>query len=245
MMKMNMIRLSSIILLVGLSATFSSCSEDEESTQDENVESITAEEAAEEIATSISTDVVNVTEDADELTKDAEGDCGEEFSTQVDKDLETLYSSYDLSIDYGYTLACTDGDSSSLTYDYTSEYAVDAVRFATAGSSTGSLTASGLEGDSTVYSVSGELESTHNVIGKGNNARNFDSNLIGTLEDIVVDKETLVIQSGTAEYLVIATSSTGSEVLYNASLTFNGDGTVTIIIKGEVFIANCENGELI
>ncbi len=53
-----------------------------------------------------------------------------------------------------------------------------------------------------------------------------------TLTNLMVNKSTYVITGGTATAQVTVTNGSGSTKTVSGNLTFNGDGTVTVVING-------------
>jgi hypothetical protein len=216
---------------------------------------ISNDEAADEVGATLSTDVSNSATDLSPLAKKASGaraseggrieGCGVAYDTTINRSFTGAYVSYNYSVQYMYNLTCTNaGVPSSLSYSLSNTGSRSGVRLNSEGSSTGSLSATGFEVSKSVYTVNGAINRTHTVVQKSGAQKTFTGQSQSTLTNLVVDKSTKKIQSGSATITASGNSSTGGSYSYSASVVFNGDGTANYTINSTVYIVNLATGQV-
>ena len=71
----------------------------------------------------------------------------------------------------------------------------------------------------------------------------FTSTINYALSNLIVDKRSHVIQSGTATLTVSGAGSAGRSFAFTATVAFNGNGSATLTINGKRFSVNLTLGE--
>lgn len=214
---------------------------------------ISQDEAADEMAATISTDLVSMSENVGVMADNAEGSssnarvesCGVSYSMSFDSSYTGVYLSFDNTTSYSYSLACSNGTPSSLDFSFDTEGSRSSVRLSSEGETTASMSATGLDANSTYFTVSGDLERDATLTEKTGAKKTFTTVNSLSLSDFLVNKDTYEIEGGTASYLLSGESSTGGSFEYTASVTFNGDGTATINLDNSaVYEVNLETGQV-
>ena len=97
----------------------------------------------------------------------------------------------------------------------------------------GSLTFTGLNPQAAAYIANGSYTLDGNVTG---NLRKtdptLDVNTTITLTDLTIRKSDYQITGGTGAVVIVATNGRGRTETVNGALTFNSDGTVTVVVNG-------------
>jgi hypothetical protein len=215
---------------------------------------ISSDEAADEVGATLSTDVSNSATDLVPLAKRAGGrvstngridGCGVSYDTTINRSYTGAYLSYSYTMGYSYSLSCTTGGiPSALNYTLTNSGTRSGIRLESQGSSTGSLSAAGFEISKSVYTVNGSITRSHTSTQKSGAQKTFTSQSQSDLTNLVVDKSTKKILSGTATVTASGTSSGGGNYNYSATVTFNGDGTANYTINSSAYVVNLTTGQV-
>lgn len=239
------------VLALCLTMLTFACSDDETS---EPV--ITDDEAAEEIAASLSTEVTVFASDVVVAADDAENGralssgktaaCNVPYSATFTDAFAGTNVSYTYTIEYDYTLSCTNaGIPTTLSYGFSSNTTYSGPRLSSEGDSEGSLIVTGFELSATQYSMNGSFERAGSITQKARQLKTFVSTSDFTLTNLTVDKTTTMIKGGTGTVALNGTSSTGETYAVDASIVFNGDGTATVTIQGSVYEVSLPTGEVV
>jgi hypothetical protein len=214
---------------------------------------ISNDEAADEVAASLSTDVPSTDvvtmstrsqKNGRQETNGRTEGCGTKYDTTINKSYTGAYISFSLSAQYSYSLTCSGAIPSSLNYSVTSTGSRNGVRLQSQGATTGNLTISGFEISKSIYSVNGSMTRTHSVVQKSGAQRTFNGTIDATLANLQVDKSTKAIKGGTASLTASGTGSGGASYSYTANAVFNGDGTATVTIGANVYSVNLQTGQV-
>lgn len=237
------------ILLLLFSIVLTSCQDDDKSP----AMSVSTGEAADEVATTLTTDVVGITEDIlvmiEVSTEENEGGrimaCGFAYDTTITKSYEGIYSSFNHSISYGYELVCDGPQPQSLGFTFESNGSIESTRISTSGNSEGTFNATGIEFSSASYIANGLIERSGTLVQKTGLQRSFSSAAVFELTDLTVNKSTLLIESGIATVNLSGLSGNGETFQYTATVTFNGDKTATITFNNsESYRVDLETGQV-
>jgi hypothetical protein len=218
-------------------------------------QAITNDEAAEEVAGFLSTDVSGSSADLPDLAKDAQNGrlaangrtaaCGIAYDTMINRSFSGTYLSFNYSLEYIYNLSCTNaGVPSTLSYSITTNGVRSGNRLESQGTSNGTLSAAGFEISQSSYTVNGSFNRTHTVTQKSASNKTFNSQLETTLSDLSVNKSTKIIEGGTASISASGTSSSGGSYTYTASVVFNGDGTANVAVNSDAYLVNTKTGQV-
>lgn len=239
-----------ILFLSALALAFlSSCDKEEDKV---NQIQLSGEEAASLIAASLGEDqgglqaifidavtVVNEVSDANSGGRQAA--CGASDNTTfayASQDGED--PAYSFNYDYGWTLICSDAQPSQidlgLSYDGSMESTGFSIMFDGASDFSVTdifeevITINGTHGQNASYNVTNEGQQY-----SGTNTFGY------TLTDIRVSKTDSNVQSGTAAVLLTGLTNQGAYTI-NATIVYNGDGTATITINGDVYGVDISTG---
>jgi len=224
--------------------------------EDEPANSITAEEAAIIISSSLASNTsgvsfvsgksADVTEDL--LADNAGGRvaaCG--LSQNLDlsgasPDGATTTYSYDFS--YKFKLNCnTESQPSAVSVDLSYSGEFDAPKLAAEHSGIAELDLTRLEEVATdfllngLYKRSGSFENKEQV-------KSGNSSVEITLKDVMINKETHQITSGSGTYVIKGNVPDKGDFNYTGDITFQGADAAELNVKGEKFTSNLKNGEV-
>ena len=139
--------------------------------------------------------------------------------------------SYNYSLSWDYTLACTGIVPSQLTFNFNGSSTYDGLRMSSDDKSTGGFVLTGLQPSATAYVLNTTYTRTGTQTSKIARKYTFTSNLSITSSNITVDKTTQKILSGTAVVSVSGTSSSGNKFSFNGTITFLGGNKATLVLN--------------
>jgi hypothetical protein len=228
----------------------SACNDDEGTP----AQDFTSDDAAEEVAATLSTDVADMAFYTDILAEDAENGrtsdgrlaaCGVSYDTTINRQFTGEYISFNYTLEFGYQLSCTQqGVPNTLIYDFASDGERSGRRLMADGLSDGSLTTSGFEFSASNYTVNGTFDNVRTVTQKLGGQRTFTSQTSATLTNMLVNKASKKISGGSASMVVSGVGSGGGSYNYVVEVVFNGDGTATVTIGGSIYIITTTTGEI-
>lgn len=246
--------LKTLVVAFSITFLFTSCRDNDDTTSDEVM---TSDEASDEIAASLTTDVTVMADDLGAIaaaidessrmsTARVEGSvCGISYDTTFSASYTGTYMSFENETSYAYKLICSNSIPSSLSYTFTTDGTRSTSRLSSDGTSTGAMVASGLNLNSDVYTVSGSFEREATLVQNTGSKKTFTNVSAVTLDDFEVNKSTFQIEGGTATYLLEAESSAGGSVSYSATVVFNGDNTATITLgNSDTYLVNLKTGQV-
>jgi len=140
--------------------------------------------------------------------------------------------SYTYSLEWQYTLACT--IPSSLTLNFAGSGSYEGLILSSQFNSTGGFVLTGLAAgtaDYTYTSTYGRQGTTTSKVGAKNT---FTHNLTIKSKNILYDKATSEIASGTATVSLTCTSTSGQSWIYGGTLTFLGNKKATLVLNSGV-----------
>jgi hypothetical protein len=223
---------------------------------DEPVNSITSEEAAVIVSSSLasnSSGVTFVSGKTADVTEDLLADnaggrvaaCG--LSQNLDlsgasPDGATTTYSYDFS--YKFKLNCnTESLPSDVSVNLSYSGAFDAPKLAAEHSGIAELGVSGLEEAATDFLLDGLYKRSGSFENKAA-VKSGSSSVEITLKDVTINKETHQILSGTGTYVITGTVPDKGDFNYSGDITFQGADVAELNVKGDKFTTNLKNGEV-
>jgi hypothetical protein len=213
------------------------------------------DEAADQIALSLSEsssgltvtvdETVSVTETAVEANAGARTTaCGysENFNFSTSNPQGSLIT-FSYTFAYSYALSCgTDSLPASMQTLVTYSGEFDAPRLASAHTGDGVLTVTALDNTSTAYSIDGSYSRDGSFESKVNNLSAGSNTLVMAIDDLVVNKTTKRIESGSASITLTGTVTGKGDYSFTASIIFNGDGTATATLNGDIYSVDLSTG---
>jgi len=205
---------------------------------------ITEAEAIEIIETSLQKSTVGINETTEKFS--------EELTTNITINLEcgTLYddtfvTSYDgvnvqssYTVDWSYEMSCNNLNiPQSVVFAFATDGNYSSTRIISTDSSNGNLEISGLQPTATEMILNGNFYRDGMQILTVINERAVNSNLEIELANIVIDKETNSIVSGTGTVLLSGTTQ-NRNFTFQGSIVFNGNGSATIMLNGNTYEIN-------
>ncbi|WP_053971412.1 hypothetical protein [Mangrovimonas sp. ST2L15] len=233
------------IAMVGM-ITFTSCNKDDEDT---NTQTITEEEAVDAIESSLAkeTNGISQTVETAVMKADEEGmfneaadvACGETYNDAYSEDYTATNYSYSYDVSRTFLMICdANAHPDVMNYSLNFSGAYETPRMSSDDESSLEWTMTGLSPSNSVVELNGAYVREGSQISKVRNMNQFQSTLTITIQNLAANKYSYEILSGTAAVTFVGISSTGNQYSYNGSLTFNGDGTATLVINGNTYIIN-------
>lgn len=238
------------IMFILLTLAFA-CSEDEGV---ETNDLLSSEEEADLVAAALAentsglitslSDAALVAEEAvdNDISNGRVAGCGFSKDTTFTTTRSTAQLTLSYNFNYGFELTCGATQYITMELNYSGEF--DAPRMASANTGTGELEISQLQKAGTAYVINGEYTRSGSFTSKVRNQNTSTSNITLTLTDLNVDKVAVKILSGTATATISGNVEGKGSFTRSGSITFNGDNTATLTIKGEEYIINLTSGEI-
>lgn len=220
--------LAALMLTAGLSIGLYSCKKDNSSTSDTVTEADAVELTTDAVVSSTGGFSVQVNSSAT-VYKSSVLKCGVEKDSTITKtSVAGATPSYNYSLKWAYVLNCS---SSALTATLTGTSNYNGLSMSSTDNSSGSFALSGLQLSSSAYTLNSTYTRNGSQTSKIGRNYSFTSNLTITSSNIMVDKTTLLILSGSATVAISGTSSGGSSFTYNGTITFLGGNKATLVLN--------------
>lgn len=171
-------------------------------------------------------------------------ECGMLFDTLINFEYRGNNLEFDLSFNYNYGLVCTNNIPDELEFNFGSSSVYDGPRLARTGSSNGNATAGGLRFNDSNYDLDATFTSVSEVNQKERNRKTFTGQSEVILTDLLINKVTLEIQSGSGSITSSGSSSDGDSYQFNASVDYQGDGVAIVNINEIRYSINLTTGEI-
>ncbi len=156
--------------------------------------------------------------------------CGsEKDSTIAYASVAGAVPSFTYSLTWKYTLLCT--VPSTLTLNFNGSGSYNGPALSSTFTSTGGFVLSGLAAANPQYTYNANYSRSGATTSKVGNKNTFNHSLTITSSNILYDKATQEIVSGTATVVVKITSSSGNAYNYGGTLTFLGNKTATLVLN--------------
>ncbi|MDI1255967.1 MAG: hypothetical protein PSV16_07680 [Flavobacterium sp.] len=215
---------------------------------DDNGSSIQESEVVDAIDNTLSEDangmtktmntVIDYARDENLYTATPNLNCGQSYSVAYAENYSSTSYDYNYSATCSYQLSCNaDGAAQSFSYQANRTGDYDTPRMSSDDNAAAQWTISDLDAAANTL-FNGSYVRTGTQVSKVRNQNTFSSTLTYSLNDIVVNKTTHQIVSGTATVVFTGVSSTGNQYTYNGAITFNGDTTATLVINGNSYTIN-------
>ncbi|AWM14381.1 hypothetical protein DI487_11290 [Flavobacterium sediminis] len=165
--------------------------------------------------------------------------CGETYNHNYSFQNEVNSYSANYQFVSTYQMNCA-GNSApeNFSYQFTNTGNYDTPRMTSDDSSNADWNLTGLNTLVDNISLNGSYERNGSQVSKVRYRNSFTSTLTYSISDLQVNKTSYEIQAGTASVHFVGTVSNGNQYTYNGSVTFNGDGTATLVINGNTYIIN-------
>ncbi|MHB9141625.1 MAG: hypothetical protein ACYC25_07115 [Paludibacter sp.] len=242
------------ILMIGTVAMIlSSCKTDEAATS-----AVTNDEAAEMVSMSLSENSMGATA----IIETSVGTAGSTTASNVPQKVksestdyifsnDTTYTAsskpgaiitYSLTATYGYQFTVNlKGQITSASENYTYSGSYDAPRLASTHNGSGTLALTNM--NTSICTVNGTFIRIASTETKGASPKSSNSETHLNLTDIMVNKSTATIQSGSATLTITGSVPNKGDFSYTGSITFNGDNMATLVIKDTTYTVNLKTGD--
>jgi hypothetical protein len=232
------------------------------------VPNMSDQEAAELVASSLISDISNVTIDLGSTGYRAENpnsggrtsetlQCGETVTETYSKSHDGEFIDFNFEATYSNTLSCFFNVPVHLDAELSSTSTTESPGLLTEGSLNGTTTL-GLDNENIGnYLLNANLKKVAQVTAKRGEQNSFNTNTDITIKDLSLSTAYLLellggqtlstefIAGGTATYAISGPGTGGAQFAFSASIIFNGDGTAEISINGNSYTVDLRTGELI
>ncbi|MFK7947768.1 MAG: hypothetical protein AB8G11_09265 [Saprospiraceae bacterium] len=171
------------------------------------------------------------------LVENYQDQCGESIDSTFEKE-KGIGSIATYNYTYGWegTVNCDANDvPQDIDFSYTSTGTYTVPRMTSSDNGTYNMNVSGILPTETQYNVAGSYTRVGTQTTKIRNEFTFTATLGVALTEMLVNKATKNIDSGTATFTVEATSPGGDAVNREGDITYNGDNTATISFNGKSY----------
>lgn len=198
---------------------------------------ISESEAAEIVETAVSDRTAGLampTVDMAQILGSYLENCGVPGDTTLSKSNSNAFATYNYTFGLEWLLNCNGlGIPQNANVEVSGNGAFSTNRWSGSDQATGTLTFTGLSPQEAAYRVNGSYTLTGDLTGDLRRIDpTFDCTTILTLTDLGISKSTYDITGGTGTVVITGTNGQGNTRTLNGTLTFNGDGTVTVVING-------------
>ncbi|MEQ6120849.1 hypothetical protein [Reichenbachiella sp. MALMAid0571] len=245
--------IKNVILFSTCLLYFAACKDDENLTS-----VISNEEAVEIVAASLADESYGATSSMTTsavLAKDVEDtesggrttSCGfSKDSTFVKTNIDGALITYDYSFSYSYEVVCTNLNTPSyigFTIGYEGDY--ESTRFSSSNTGSATWKLSGLELSESKYVLNGSYTRDGSFQSKVRNQNATNSNLEFILTDLMINKSTYEIESGTATVNISGELEGKGSFGFTSTVVYLGNSEASVTISGETYIINLESGEIV
>lgn len=159
-------------------------------------------------------------------------DCGVKKDTTITSSQSNNGNSYNYSLNWGRMLSCNGSIPSAFdfTFSGTSSYSIP--QMSSDDNSQGTFSMTGLQPTSSQITINETYARNGSQQSKVNQQRSFTSKTTVSVTNLVINKSTQAIVSGSGTITVTGNSSTGGSFSYNGTITFNGNNKATIAVSG-------------
>jgi hypothetical protein len=223
------------LITAGVIAGISSCKKGSSANSTSTTDSFTEADAAE-----LSTDalvpstggMVTSVSNSTGIYQAAALSCGvEKDSTIVKASAPGLSPSYDYNLSWNYTLTCKGLVPNQLTFNFTGSGDYDGPRMSSSDKSTGGFVLKGLGVTAGQYILNTTYTRVGTTTSKILNKNTFASTITITSTNILIDKISQEITSGSATITIKVVSTSGRIFNFNGTVTFLGNKTATIVLN--------------
>jgi hypothetical protein len=229
----NKMLIFALTLLTGMTIATASCKKSSSSTSSttDTVSTDVAANAVTEAVTPASAGIVTQTQTATVVVSTGDFECGVTTdSSFAGSNAAGAAITYSYAFNSSRTLTCDNGIPQQFAYQFTGSSAYTAPRISSDDSSAGQFTITGLQPAATQYTFNETYirkGSENSLVG---NQMSFTSTITIQASNLIVDKSTQQILSGTAAVSISGSTSGGKSFSYSGTLTFNGSQTATLVL---------------
>jgi hypothetical protein len=220
----------------------------EEPTPTETPITITEDDAADLVASSIGTGTYGVSSSTNEAAQrttyayNQPVPCLYSLDTTIVKQSPNGGAiSYNYNLNYGYQMYCTNAVPTSLVCTMSSTGQLDQIRMSASSTASGSLTFTGLAPSASQYTLSGTYQREGSASSKVRAKNSFTYNLTINISDFLVNKTSYQIEGGSSTVSLVATTSTGKTFSFSGSLSYIDENTASLVIGSRTFTINIPN----
>ncbi len=213
--------------------------------------SVTTDDAADMVAGSLSLNsdgVANMASDATlnaTVMGDAHLKCGTVRSDTISRLAGTGSPfSFSYKLTYNFMVDCNSNnqpDSLSSNLTYTGFFSGPNMSSSNSGSSVFGV--GGLLPADTAFVINGEYKRAGSFSSKVDTAKHGNNNIDINISKLTLKKPSRKIESGTATFSITGSTPHKGNFSFTGTLVFNGDGTATLTVNGNVYTINLETGE--
>ncbi len=260
--------LKNLLVLLVISTFIISCNDDSEAPET----GITDDDAAEMVASSLTTDIMSIASDLGTVGYESTivngrsingresmlfPECGETVTKTFGDSYHGEFVSYNYSASYISTLECLFAVPVSLDTEFSSSSTTESQRLTSSGALEG-IVAMDLDQENLGnYLINSSIDRSGQIIEKNGQQRTFSTNTDITVVDLSLstsfllslitgeDPQGYLIAGGSASYTMNGIGVQGNDFSFEASVTFNGDGTALLNINGKEYTIDLSNGAVI
>jgi hypothetical protein len=226
------------VVLAGLALSISSCKKDDNNNSGGDTNAVSEEEVAQLTADAVSPEnggFVAQTENSVMLCALTPMVCGMvKDSTVGGASAAGAARSFSYMFDWHYALSCDGSVPKKMSFSFNGHSSFDGPRMASSDSCSGGLEVVNLLSSFTAYRVNATYMRTGSQTSRIGDKTNFTSTLKLTASEVIIDKLTRQIKSGTAHVEVSGKSSTGKSFTFGGNLTFLGAKTGELVLNSGV-----------
>lgn len=224
---------SDALLLTALMTLFLwSCKKDSASSAAATTVTVdVAADAVTEAITPESAGMVMQTETAVVIVNDNDLSCGVESDTSFSgTNVQGAAVTYSYALSSNRLLTCNNSVPSSFQFNFLGKSAYDTPRISSNDSSNAQFTVTGLEPGASQFLLNEKYVRNGSEASNVGNKASFSSTIIIQSSNIVVDKSTQQIVSGSASVNISGATSDGKSFSYSGTITFLGNKQATLVL---------------
>jgi hypothetical protein len=218
-----------MIYLAMATLVLSSCKKDEEVEK----EMVSEEESAEVVTKSMESQNSGLNEQLEEAAKLAEELminplCSVGFDTTVVKTYSSATRSLNYTFNWNYQVNCTGSIPSDITFGYNSSGIYSTTRMDSDDNATGTIVLTQIGASHTSYLANLDYTRNGSQSSKIGNQNSFSSVINIDGDDILIDKTSYEVLSGSVVFTITGAASDGTSYSYGGTITFLGNRDATI-----------------
>lgn len=158
--------------------------------------------------------------------------CGVQKDSTITRSSATgATPSYSYTLNYNYLLTCAGLIPSKVAFNFTGTTTYDGPKMTASDSSTGSFILIGLPAGTSAYTLGLNYTRNGSHTSKIGAGKTFTSKLVITSTNIMIDKTSLQVLSGTAAIALTGSSTSGKTFSYAGTITFLSSNKATLVLN--------------